>query len=228
MASVRRLLSIEDLLWALWLLVLDPARGSLFLDGGIATFFLLGAGLCFWVSTFLSDRSQVDPRRPWLLAMGLGVCTIMIDAALKQVGADMTWRIVNTVTPLGLGLVLAVQHRMTGGRTWLQAPTLLRRALAWPLIMILADNFAALTGILVDTSSSLSVFAEGGAVGFISAALRLLVFMPMIYASFVVVPRRLTYAEEGAGLSSWIVRYLWALLSAWLGVSLIEPLSAGL
>lgn len=228
MASVRRLLSIEDLLWALWLLVLDPARGSLFLDGGIATFFLLGAGLCFWVSTFLSDRSQVDPRRPWLLAMGLGVCTIMIDAALKQVGADMTWRIVNTVTPLGLGLVLAIQHRMTGGRTWLQAPTLLRRALAWPLVMILADNFAALSGILVDTSSSLSVFAEGGAVGFISAALRLLVFMPMIYAFFVVAPRRLTYAEEGAGLPSWIVRYLWALLSAWVGAALIQPLSAGL
>ncbi|MCB9565981.1 MAG: hypothetical protein H6710_01955 [Myxococcales bacterium] len=228
MAVQSRLLTLEDLIWAIWLVLLAPIRGGLFLDGGPATLFLLVAALGFWVSAFLGERGREGPRSGWLLLLSLGVCTILIDAALKQIGAEMRWRMINTVAPLVLGVVLAIQHRSTGGRTWLRAPRWLRRVLAWPFVMILADNFAALIGAMVDLRSPLSIFETDGDLGpaLFTAFFSLGLIAPMLYAFFVVAPRRLSCVEESAQPRVWIVRYLWALLTAVVGATIVEPLVA--
>ncbi|MEZ4384894.1 MAG: hypothetical protein R3A79_26425 [Nannocystaceae bacterium] len=226
--DARRLLNLEDLVWAVWLVVLAPASGGLFLDGGVVTVFLLVAALGFWVAAFLGERGRDAPRSGWLLLLSLGVCTILIDAALKQIGADVQWQMINTFAPLGLGVVLFVQHRSTGGRTWVSAPRWLRRGLSWPFVMILADNFATLNGVMLDLNSPTSLARSRGDLGFtiFTAVFTLGLFGPMLYAFFVVAPRRLTCVDEDTEARVWIVRYLWALLTAVAGAALVEPLVA--
>ena len=222
MGAIRRLFALEDLVWAVWLMVLAPAKGEMVLGGGRATIFLLLAGGGFWLAALIGERGDTRPREGWVLFLSLAICTIMIDVGLQQVGAEFPWRQVNTGVPVLLGIVLAVQHQRTGGGTWLTLPRGLRRGLGWPFNMVLADNFSGLLGAMLDPSQ------PGGPDEGLGGQLFMLAFsfglvMPMLYTFTVVAPRLLLFAESpGAGV--WLPRYLWAIASAWVGTAIVGPL----
>lgn len=220
MRRLRHLLALEDVLWAGWLAVLRPASGGLFLEGGVVSAFLVAAAAGFWAAALLSGRDE--PRRSGpILLMSLGMCAIMIDAGLKQTGAAIEVRQIHTGAVVLLGIAAAIQHRATGGRSWGHAPRWLRRALSWPFVMVLADMFSGILGALAapgawDGEPVGSVLFQ---IGFVFA-----VSMPMIYAFFVVAPRRAIDPAEPAGTGAWALRYLWAIAAALLGERVIAPL----
>ena len=221
--AIRRLFALEDLVWAVWLLVLAPAKGELFLGGGRATIFLLLAGGGFWLAALVGERGATRAREGWVLFLSLAICTIMIDVGLKQIGAEFPWRQVNTAVPVLLGVVLAVQHKRRGGGTWLTLPRWLRRALGWPFIMVLADNFGGLLGAMVEPSQ-LGGQDDGLGSQFLMLAFSFGLVMPVLYAFTVVTPRLLLFAEESPRFAVWLPRYLWAIASAWFGAAIIGPL----
>ena len=223
MKRLRGLLALEDLLWAGWLAVLRPASGGMFLEGGLVSAFLVAAAAGFWAAALLSGRGE--PRRSGpILLMSLGMCEIMIDAGLKQTGAAIEVRQVHTAAVVLLGVAAVWQHRATRGGTWLHAPRLVRRALSWPFVMVLADMFSGILGALAAPGAW-----SGGPIGALlfQLAFVFVVSMPMIFAFFVVAPRRAIDPEEPAGVGAWALRYLWALAAAIVGERVTGPLLGG-
>lgn len=101
-------------------------------------------------------------------------------------------------------------------------PQGVRRALSWPMIMVLADMFSGIMGGLVDPRW----WGEEpiGATIF-EIALLFAAIMPGVFAFFVVAPRVTIRPEEEASFATWALRYAWAVAWAWLA-TLIAPLVA--
>jgi hypothetical protein len=216
---VAGVLALEDLLWAGWLAVLRPASEELFLAGEPSGWFLITASIGFWAAALLGARGQA--RGPGIVTlMSLGVCTIMIDAGLKQVGAPPVALMIHTAALVALAVAAVWQHNATGGGAWVSAPQWVRRGLSWPMIMVLADMFSQLMGALVEPQwwAQESVGAIIFEIGLLFAAI-----MPGVFAFFVVAPRVTIRPEEEASFGTWALRYLWAI--AWaLAATLVAPL----
>lgn len=226
---MKRLFTVEDLLAALWLAVLAPASDGLFLDGGAATVFLVGAGVLFWVPALTIDRGA-PPRSGWSLFLALGTCMIIIDAGLRALDAPPVWAIVLALGTLGLGAFVLVQHLRTGGRAWLTAPRWVRRALAWPFVVAMTESFAMFARGFVDFRGDITLVRADDEPAFIVFML-LFIFAavaPMIFAYFVVAPRHVAYPGEAADVGTWTLRYLWALAWAAIGLYVTTPALAGL
>lgn len=222
MKRLRDILTLEDLLWAGWLAVLRPAEGGLFLEGGSASAFLALAAACFWVAALLGARGT--RRSGGMLAMSLGVCAIMIDVGLKQVGAPIELRQGHTLAVVVLGALAAWQHRSTRGGAWLAAPAWLRRGLSWPFLMLLSEFFSGLLdGLAAPRGWSERPLGET----LFSAGLAFAVLMPVIYIFFVIAPRQTVRPEQPATHGTWALRYLWALAMALLGALVVAPLLGG-
>ena len=223
MRRLRHLLAIEDVLWAGWLAVLRPASGGLFLEGGVVSGFLVAAAVGLWAAALSSERGAAR-RSGAILLMSLGVCAIMIDAGLKQTGAAIEVRQLHTGAVVLFGALAAAQHRATRGHTWVRAPRWLRRGLSWPFVMVLADMFSGIMGALAAPGAWAGepVGSVSGQIVFVFA-----VSMPVIYAFFVVAPRRAIDPGEPAGAGTWALRYLWAIAAALLGERVVAPLLGG-
>ena len=193
------------------------------IEGGVVSGFLVAAAVGFWAAALLSGRDE--PRRSGaILLMSLGMCAIMIDAGLKQTGAGIEVRQVHTGAVVLLGLAATLQHRWTGGRSWVHAPRWLRRALSWPFVMVLAEMFSGIMGALAAPGAW-----DGEPIGSVIFQIVFVfaVSMPMIYAFFVVAPRRAIDPAEPAGTGTWALRYLWAIAAALVGERVIAPLAGG-
>lgn len=219
MRRLREVLSLEDMLWAGWLAVLKPASGGMFLEGGNVSAFLALAAVGFWVATLTIEREA--PRRPGtVMLMSLGMCAIMIDAGLKQLGAPIEARQIHTAAVVVLGALAAWQHMATGGRAWVRAPRWLRRGLSWPFMMVLADMFSSMMEALVGPKgwSGEHLFT----LGFV-----FLIAMPVIFVFFVVAPRTTISPEAQVSTGGWTLRYLWAVVMALVGVLVGSVLGTG-
>jgi hypothetical protein len=220
---LRRILAVEDLLWAGWLAILRPASGELFLEGGWVSGFLVLAALGFWTAALVGERGR--GRRPGEpLLMSLGMCAVMIDAGLKQVGAALELRQAHTLAVLVLGATAAWQHHATRGGAWLQAPRWLRRALSWPFVMVLADMFSGMLEALAGPEAWTGAWTgeQLFTLGFVFA-----VAMPVVFAFFVVAPRTTVCPEEHVSTGTWALRYLWAVATALFGALVLGPLLTG-
>jgi len=227
LALVRRLVKVEDVLWALWLALLRPVIGDLFLDGGAATVYLAGSAGLYWLTGWLAERGG-PPRSPMLLLASLAICTIIVDVGLKQLGAPM-WAVqVHAAVVLVSAVGLVVQHIATGGLSWRTLPRWLRRALAWPMVMAMAEFFGQMLAAFVDTRGATALFQAEDGPGFIAFML-VFVFglvMPLVYAFFVVSLRCAADPRETGDEAVWAGRYGWALAWALVGVYVVSPLLA--
>jgi hypothetical protein len=216
---VAGVLALEDLLWAGWLAVLRPASGELFVAGEPGGWLLIVASIGFWAAALLGGRGQA--RGPGIVTvMSLGVCSIMIDAGLKQVGAPPSALIIHTAAVVALAIAAVWQHNATNGGAWVSAPRWVRRGLSWPMIMVLADMFSGLTGALVEPQGW---GQESIAEAIFTIALLFAAIMPGVFAFFVVAPRVTIRPEEEASFGTWALRYVWAV--AWaLAATSIAPL----
>lgn len=209
-------------MWAGWLAVLKPASGELFLEGGRASAFLVAASVSYWAAALLGARGH--RRSGGMLAMSLGVCAIMIDVGLKQVGAPIELRQGHTLAVVALGALAAWQHRATRGGAWLPAPGWLRRGLSWPFLMLLSEFFS---GMLEGLAAPKTWGGSPPGHALFSVGLALAVLMPVIYAFFVVAPRQTIRPEDPTTYGVWALRYLWALAMALLGALVVGPLLGG-
>lgn len=218
MKRVAGVLALEDLVWAGWLAVLRPI-GELFVAGEPGGWFLIGASVGFWAAALLGGRGQA--RGPGIVTvMSLGVCTIMIDAGLKQVGAPPSALILHTVAVVALAIAAVWQHVATNGGAWARVPQWVRRGLSWPMLMVLADMFSGLMVALVEPQGW-GQESLGEAV--FTIALLFAAIMPVVFAFFVVAPRVTIRPEAEASFGTWALRYVWAV--AWaLAAMMIEPL----
>jgi hypothetical protein len=212
--KLGRVLTLEDLLWAGWLAVLRPASGGLFLEGGVVSGFLAVAAAGFWAAALTVER-EAPPRRGTVILMSLGMCAIMIDAGLKQVGAPIEARQAHTLAVVVLAAAAAWQHMATGGRAWVRAPRWLRRALSWPFVMVLADMFSGMMEALVGPKAWTGAWTgeQWFTLGFV-----FVVALPVIFVFFVVAPRTTICPEGHESTGVWALRYLWAVVTALLGV----------
>ncbi|MFZ6180569.1 hypothetical protein [Nannocystis pusilla] len=222
MRRLGRILAVEDLLWAGWLAILRPASGGLFLEGGWVSGFLVLAAAGFWAAALLGERGQAR-RTGGPLLMSLGLCAIMIDAGLKQVGAPNELRMAHTIAVVVLGAGAAWQHQATRGGAWLDAPRWLRRALSWPFVMVLADMFSGMLEALAAPQAWSSGWTgeQWFSLGFV-----FLVAMPVVFAFFVVAPRTTVCPDVHVTTATWSLRYLWAVATALLGTLVLGPLMA--
>ncbi|WP_096329447.1 hypothetical protein [Nannocystis exedens] len=222
MKRLGGVLSGEDLLWAGWLALLRPASGGLFLEGGRVSWFLVLAAAGFWASALTSERGG-GPRRGTVLLMSLGICAIMIDAGLKQVGAAIEVRQVHTAVVLVLGALAAIQHQRTRGAAWVQAPRWLRRGLSWPFMMVLAEMFWGMMEAMAAPKAWIGPPVSTGerlfSLGFV-----FLVSLPVVYVFFVVAPRLVACPGEHVRTGGWVLRYLWAVATALFGALVLGPL----
>lgn len=223
--ALRRLVKAEDVLWALWLALLRPAAGELFLEGGVATGYLAGAAGLYWVTGLMAERGGA-PRSGALMLMSLGVCTIIVDAGLKQLEAPQEWLLVHAIAVLVLTVVLVVQHLATGGSSWVTLPGRVRRVIAWPMVMAMAEFFGAMMAAFVDTRGAAALIQSDDGAGSIAFMLVLVfgIVMPMVYAFFVVALRCAAYPGESTDPDVWTGRYLWAVAWALIGVFVVTPL----
>lgn len=222
MRRLGRILAVEDLVWAGWLAILRPASGGLFLEGGGVSGFLILAATGFWSAALLGERGQAR-RTGGPLLMSLGMCAIMIDAGLKQIGAPIELRIAHTIAVVVLGAAATWQHQATRGGAWLYAPRWLRRALSWPFVMVLADMFSGMLEALAAPKAWTSGWSgeQSFTLGFVFA-----VTLPVIFAFFVVAPRKAVCPEVHVTTTTWVLRYLWAVATALFGTLVLGPLAA--
>lgn len=227
MHRLRHVLALEDLVWAAWLAVLLPATGELFLEGGLVTAFLVAAALGFWTAALLGERGRDLPRSGHALGAAMFVCVLMIDVGLKQTDAPVVLRQVNTFGAIALGIFATWQHRKTGGRTFLAAPRILRRGLAWPFLMVMASLFEAILDALFAPNSGtlLTDVSPGEAVFLLAFVLGLV--MPLLFTCFVVALRVTTCPEGQVDAGVWALRYIWALAAALVGAQVVCPWFAG-
>lgn len=223
MRRLGRVLALEDLLWAGWLALLRPASGGLFLEGGVVSGFLALAAAGFWAAALTAER-EGPPRRGGVMLMSLGMCAIMIDAGLKQVGAALELRQAHTAAVVALGALAAWQHRATRGGAWVHAPRWLRRGLSWPFVMVLADMFSGIMEAAAQPKSWTGGWTgeELFTLGFVFT-----VALPVIFVFFVVAPRQTICLEGQVSTGVWALRYAWAVATALLGALVLSPLWAG-
>lgn len=224
LALLRRFVKAEDLLWALWLAVLRPAVGGLFLDGGVATGFLTAAAGLYWVTGLVGERDG-EPLSGGLLFVSLAVCTILLDAGIKQLEVAPEWMLVHAAAVLVLGVVITVAHTRTGGRMWWTLPRRYRRVLAWPMVMAMAEFFGQMMAAFVDARGAGGLVQSSDEPLFIAFTL-VLVFglvMPVVYAFFVVGLRKAADSRESADPLVWASRYGWAVVWALIGVYVVSP-----
>lgn len=213
-AWLRRLIKIEDVLWAVWLLALRPASGGLLLEGGATTVFLAIAVGLYWVTGVLAEEGG-GPRSGLVLLMSLGLCSVVMQAGLEQLGAPQVVVEAHAIVVMGLAALLIVQHLTTGGRTWWTLPRPVRRVLTWPLVMAMAEVFGQMLAGFVGLAK------VGDGVGFLVIVFAAV--MPMLYAFFVASLRLVADPRETMDWRVWAGRYLVALACALVGVFVVRP-----
>jgi hypothetical protein len=220
---LRGIWTLEDLAWSLWLLVLAPASGGLFLDGGRATWFLTLAAAGFALALATDDRGAARPPvSRWIVLLGGGTAIILVDAGLRQLDAAIEWRIGTTIAAVVLVAIVWWQRRRE--RALVQLPPWVRRVLVWPYLMTAAEVFSGLAAALVgpsmfDVSGSATIGQTVFGLAFVG-----LVVMPLLFTAFVVAPRRIVHRDDAARVGTWALRYVTALASAAVSTWVLDPL----
>jgi hypothetical protein len=219
-----RIWTIEDVIWWAWLLVLSPAAGGLFLEGGRATIFLSVAAIAFALAMLTGDGVEREAR-PYSMLLGIGSCIILIDAGFRQLHAPNEFNIALAIITLQLVPMLWWQHRR--GRPWIRVRSFTRRVLVWPYLMVAAEQFSGFAEGLVgpsglDPASKGSVAEEIFVVVLIYAGV-----LPLIFFAFVAAPRRVVHRDDEATFRGWVLRYLLGLATALVSTYLVVGASGG-
>lgn len=221
LALLRRIWTVEDLIWSLWLLVLSPAAGELFLEGGRATFFLVVVAVAFALAMLTGDGVQREAR-PYSMLLGVGSCIILVDAGFRQLEAPQAMHMGVAIAAMVLVPLLWWQHRR--GRPWLRISPLVRRALVWPYLMAAAEQFTGFAEALVGPSDLRPLPRETiGELIFFHAFVYAAI-LPLVYFAFVAAPRRIVHRDDDAGLGAWALRYGFGLATALVSTWVIAPL----
>jgi hypothetical protein len=225
-SALRRLLRLEDLLGAVWLAVLSPVSGDLFLEGGLATIVLALAALGWWLAVLLRERAPEGgtPAGPHVLFGSIAVAAIMIDAACKQLD-HRELQLPTTIAFVVLTVVALAQHRFTPRTFWPSLPRWVRRAVGWPFILVMAESFGQISEIVLPTPARGYLGDDAGSLG---ELLFMITFgigvLAVVYAFFVVMPRRVLDPRDPAEPSAWALRFLAALASTLAGAWIAWPL----
>src|SRR5689334_21754558 len=149
LAIVLRIWTVEDLIWWLWLLVLSPAAGELFLEGGRATFFLVVVAIAFALAMLTGDGVRREAR-PCSMLLGIGSCIVLVDAGFRQLDAPQAMHMGVAIAAMLLAPLLWWQHRRE--RPWIRVSPLVRRVLVWPYLMAAAEQFSGFAEAMVGPS----------------------------------------------------------------------------
>lgn len=223
---LRRFLRLEDLLGIVWLAVVSPISGDLFLEGGLATVLLAVAALGWWLAVVLRERNPegTTPAGPLVLFGSIAVAAIMIDAACKQL-EHRELQLPTTIAFVVLTIVVLVQHRFTSRTWWPSLPGLVRRALGWPFILVMAESFGQLSEVVLPTPERGFLGDDAGSSG---ELLFMIAFgvgvLAVIYTFFVVMPRRVLDPRAPSDALAWGLRFLSALASTLAGAWIMWPL----
>lgn len=225
-SALRRFLRLEDLLGVVWLAVLSPISGDLFLEGGLATVVLAVAALGWWLAVVLRERSPEGgtPAGPLVLFGSIGVAAIMIDAACKQLELRVL-QLPVTIAFVVLTAVVLAQHAFTSRTLWPALPGWVRRVLGWPFILVMAESFGQLSQLVVPTP-------DGRWLGDDARSTGELVFMAafglgvigVVYTFFVVMPRMVLDPRAPSQTGAWVLRFVTALASTLAGAWIVWPL----
>lgn len=221
LAQLLRSWTVEDLIWWLWLLVLSPAAGELFLEGGRATFFLVVVAIAFALAMLTGDSVQREAR-PYSMLLGIGSCIVLVDAGFRQLDAPQAMHMGVAIAAMLLAPLLWWQHRRA--RPWIRVSPLVRRALVWPYLMAAAEQFSGFAEALVGPNDLQPLPNETtGELVFFHAFVYLAV-LPLIYFAFVAAPRRVVHGDDEASFATWVLRYALVLATALVSTWLISPL----
>jgi hypothetical protein len=216
----RNVVRLEDLIFAAALVAVGLADPGMVFDGGAGTLLLLVAALGFFLVAVTAESGDETPRALYVvLAGGLG-CAIVVEMTLRQLDAAPWLRLVQALGTLLLAAFLLLQHWRKRGGAWLRLPRAVRRAAAAPYVALTGGVGGTMIEVLVDPRKPL--WNSEGDVRYLvfKIGAMVLLFLPMIFAFFVALPRMLADPRAPSKLGAWAIRYGLALVAAALSVLL--------
>jgi hypothetical protein len=225
-ATLRRFLRLEDLLGIIWLAVVSPISGDLFLEGGLSTVLLAVAALGWWLAVVLRERNPENgtPASPLVLFGSIAVAAIMIDAACKQL-EHRELQLPATLAFVVLTVVVLAQHSWTSRTWWPSLPAWARRAYGWPFILVMAESFGQISQIVLPTPERGYLGDDAGSTGELLFMIAFgLGVLAVVYAFFVVMPRLVLDPRAPSEPSAWVLRFFAALASTLAGAWIMWPL----
>lgn len=225
-STLRRFLRLEDLLGIVWLAILSPISGELFLEGGLATIVLAIAAIGWWLAVVLRERQPEGgtAASPHVLFGSIAVAAIMVDVACQQLELREL-QLPSMLVFVALTVVVLVQHYRASPTWWPSLPRWTRRALGWPFVLVMAESFAQISTIVVPTPGGRYLGDDAGSLGellfMVAFGLGVLV---VVYTFFVVMPRLVLDPRAESEPSAWGLRFLSALASTLAGAWIMWPL----
>lgn len=236
--ALRRLFRLEDLIASAWLALLSPFSRDLLLAGDAGTVLLVVTALSFWLAILLRERPGGAPpegartrSRRWAqegpLFGSIAVAAILLDTGLKQLD-QQPLRLFSTIAFVAVAAVALAQERLTGRSLWPALPSLLRRALGWPFVLLLSEHFGQFLQLVVPTPAGgyLGVDARSLGERLFLHGLGLLI-IGVLFAFFVVMPRQVLDPQAPSSVRVWALRFASALAAALLGAWITGPLLGG-
>ncbi len=195
--------------------VFDPGRP---IEGALELIAVLGAAICLVTSRSdapagsspgLTERGAVGPLAGGLLLVAVAGST---GVGLDGAPATIAW--------LG-AIVIVVAIRLR----WPALPTVVRRALVTPFILVAGSIFWGVIDGVAGGQTDLAGAATVSDLQTIGFVLGILVaFSGVYYLMLIYAPRQI--AEPEGGLRTWLLRYAVFLVSVVVGVSWLRPFGA--